>query len=121
MINFSENAFVIPGPGALSGISKCFLDTGGLSEIEIIKFMEERQELEFDRLGLDFKSLWGRRLTLVDCQNIFCEVDKYSRVAHPTSPGKYNRKKIKQIYKPSAMGKISYWYPPKWKLNDSIK
>ena len=34
---------------------------------------------------LDFQNLWGRRLQLIDCQNLFCEVDKYSRVypAHP--------------------------------------
>lgn len=32
-------------------------------------------------LGLRFRSLAGRRLKLIDCQNLFCEVDKYARVA----------------------------------------
>ena len=27
--------------------------------------------------------LRGRRLQLIDCQNLFCEVDKYAVVAHP--------------------------------------
>ncbi len=81
--NFSEMEFIVPGPGAIDGIRKCFAGTGGLNEAQIIRFMAERQELEFARLGLDFQSLWGRRLQLIDCQNLFCEVDKYARVRPP--------------------------------------
>ena len=62
--------FVVPGPGARDGISKCFNDLGGLSEVEIIKLMADRQESEFERLGLEFRSLWGRPLQLIDCQNL---------------------------------------------------
>lgn len=120
IIDFSENDFVVPGPGALNGIRKCFSDYGGLSAIELIRFVKDRQELEFERLGLNFKSLWGRPLKLIDCQNIFCEVDKYSRVAYPTIKGRDDRKRIKRLYKPSTLGPISFWYPPKWKINDSI-
>lgn len=120
IINFSENEFVIPGPGALSGISKCFESTGGLTEIEIIKFMEKRQHIEFDRLGLEFSYLNGRKLTLIDCQNIFCEVDKYSRLAHPKIKGRGNRNRIKQVYKPSNRENISYYYPQKWGINESV-
>lgn len=61
ILNFSESEFVVPGPGAKGGISKCFSNTGGLSESEIIKFMTDRQEMEFERLGLKFRDLWGRR------------------------------------------------------------
>ena len=43
--NFSEMEFVVPGPGALDGIKKCFADTGGLNDAEIIKFMTEHQRL----------------------------------------------------------------------------
>ena len=120
LINFSENDFVIPGPGALNGISKCFIDTGGLTEIELIKFMKDRQEIEFDRLGLKYISLWGRPLSLTDCQNLFCEVDKYSRIAHPEFIGNNSRTRIKQKFKPN-LKMISYWYPPKWGINDRIK
>lgn len=76
-LNFPEMEFVVPGPGSKDGISKCFFDTAGLSEAEVIRIMTERQEGEFERLGLVFKSLWGRRLQLIDCQNLFCEVSKY--------------------------------------------
>ena len=88
----------MPGPGARDGIRKCFRDTGGLNECEIIQWTMERQDQEFSRLGLDFQSLWGRPLQLIDCQNLFCEVDKYSRVKHPEIIGITGRKRIKQKY-----------------------
>ena len=117
---FSEIEFVIPGPGALDGIRKCFSDLGGLKETEIIKYMAENQEFEFKRLGLEFKSLWGRPLQLIDCQNLFCEVDKYARVNHPEISGISGRTRIKQKY--SANGQpFDYWYPPKWKINQAIQ
>lgn len=119
IINFSESEFVMPGPGALGGISKCFTDTAGLNEKEIIKLVTERQEIEFERLGLSFKSLWGRKLQLIDCQNLFCEVDKYSRVKHPKITGNSKRTRIKQKYK-SNPKPIDYWFPPKWDLNNLI-
>ena len=44
---FSENDFVVPGPGALNGIRKCFADLGGLNEPEVIRFVTDQQEMEF--------------------------------------------------------------------------
>lgn len=117
--NFSESEFVVPGPGAKGGISKCFANTAGLSEVEIIKLMTDRQEIEFERLGLSFKTLWGRRLQLIDCQNVFCEVDKYARVKHPNIKGSSERIKIKQMFKMNSKP-ISYWFPPKWGINDKV-
>ncbi|MGH9990611.1 MAG: nucleotide kinase domain-containing protein, partial [Nitrososphaera sp.] len=119
VINFSESEFVVPGPGAKGGISKCFADTAGLSEVEIIKLMTDRQEVEFERLGLSFKTLWGRRLQLIDCQNIFCEVDKYARVKHPDIKGNSDRVKIKQKFAMNSK-KISVWFPPKWGINEEV-
>ena len=114
--DFSEMEFVVPGPGALDGIHKCFSDLGGLNEAEIIRLVTDRQQDEFDRLGLEFRSLWGRRLQLVDCQNLFCEVSKYARAAHPEIKGVNDRTRIKQIYRSSG-GPIEYWFPPKWGFN----
>jgi hypothetical protein len=119
MVDFSEMEFVVPGPGALNGISKCFSDLGGLTEAETIKFVTERQQEEFERLEIDFSSLWGRKLQLIDCQNLFCEVDKYARVAHPTHQGKSQRTRIKQLYRPLGQ-QIDFWYPPKWDINTKI-
>jgi len=117
--NFLEMDFVVPGPGARDGIRKCFLCLGGLNEVEIIRFMMDRQEKEFEHYDLEFKSLWGRRLQLIDCQNLFCEVDKYARLAHPEVAGHSKRKRIKQIYKVNPLP-IEYWYPPKWGINRSF-
>lgn len=117
--DFSESEFVVPGPGALDGIRKCFRDLGGLNEVDAIKFMADRQEVEFEAFGVDFKDLWGRRLQYIDCQNLFCEVDKYSRVAHPEIGGISGRSRIKQSYRSSGRTPRP-WYPPKWKLNALI-
>lgn len=119
LINFSEMEFVVPGPGAKSGISKCFESLGGISEEDIIRVVTDRQSAEFERLGIDFKSLWGRPLQLIDCQNLFCEVDKYSRVFHPDITGNSQRTRIKQKFRPTN-GSVQYWYPPKWGLNEKI-
>ena len=117
--DFTEMEFVVPGPGARDGIRKCFADTGGLSEAEVIRVMADRQEREFARLGLTFRSLFGRPLQLIDCQNLFCEVDKYSRVFHPEIEGRSGRSRIKQRFAPKQ-SPIRYWYPPKWGINDAI-
>lgn len=116
---FSEMEFVVPGPGARDGIRKCFADLGGLSEADLIRVVTERQQEEFDRLGLQFRDLWGRSLQLIDCQNLFCEVAKYARVKHPDVEGIGNRSRIKQIYRPTAES-VMYWYPPKWGINRLI-
>jgi hypothetical protein len=119
VLNFSEMEFVIPGPGARDGIRKCFSDLGGLNENEIIKVVADRQGAEFDRLGLDFQTLWGRPLQLIDCQNLFCEVDKYARIKHPKVVGISGRTRIKQKYSASPRP-LEVWYPPKWGLNNRI-
>ena len=117
--HFSEMEFVVPGPGARDGIHKCFSDLGGLSESDIIRLVTDRQEYEFERLGLKFRSLWGRPLQLIDCQNLFCEVSKYARVAHPEVPGVNGRSRIKQIYRASG-NRIMFWFPPKWGINPML-
>jgi hypothetical protein len=120
LTDFSEMDFVVPGPGARDGLRKCFVDSGGLNEPELIRMVADLQEREFARLGLNFESLWGRRLQLIDCQNLFCEVDKYSRVAHPQILGRTGRVRIKQKFEPT-LKPIDLFYPPKWKLNDYIR
>ena len=116
LCDFTEMEFVVPGPGALDGVHKCFSDLGGLNETDVIELVTERQEHEFERLGLEFRSLWGRRLQLIDCQNLFCEVSKYARVKHPEIEGANGRSRIKQIYRPSDKP-LAYWFPPKWGMN----
>lgn len=116
IIGFSEMDFVVAGPGARSGIRKCFADKAGLNDADLIRAVHEMSEPEFARLGLTFRNLWGRQLHLVDYQNLFCEVDKYARVAHPTAPGPSKRTRIKQRYVPDTRP-LPQWYPPNWHLD----
>ncbi|AFW97113.1 MULTISPECIES: nucleotide kinase domain-containing protein [Nostocales] len=118
VINFDENSFTIAGPGAERGIDKCFIDTKGKSYADVIYWMTENQENEFQRLGLSFQSLWGRPLQAIDCQNLFCETDKYCRAAFPDL--KSNRKKIKAKFTATPQP-IDYFYPPKWFINDKVQ
>ena len=119
MLNFPEMDFVIAGPGAKDGISKCFTTTGEFAEADLIRLIADGQNEEFARLGLSFRALWGRPLQLIDCQNLFCEVSKYARLAHPEIPGISGRTRIKQKFTRNPE-LIHYWFPPKWGLNDLI-
>ena len=111
LFNFSENDFTIAGPGAVRGINKCFADTGGAAYEDIIMYMVENQDKEFERLGLDFRRLDQRPLQAIDCQGLFCETDKYARVKFPQLTS--NRVRIKAAYTPRN-DRIDYFYPPKW-------
>lgn len=115
MTDFQEQDFVVAGPGARNGIRKCFADTGGFGDADIMRIVAERQDCEFGRQDLLFQTLWGRPLQLVDCQNLFCEVDKYARVAHPHVKGVSDRTHIKRRFSPNR-DPLPQWYPPKWKL-----
>jgi len=97
--NFSEMEFVIPGPGAHRGIEKCFAKHDTMDHADIIELVAKYQREEFKRLGIEFESLFGRPLQLIDCQNLFCEIDTYARVAFPECNTKKNPTKIKQKYK----------------------
>lgn len=111
--DFSEREFTVAGPGSERGIKKCFIDLEGMSKEDVIKWMCDHQDEEFNRLGIEFKNLGGRPLQYIDCQNLFCELDKYCRQAVPEL--KSNRTKIKKKYVPKS-GKIEYMYPPKWNI-----
>lgn len=113
-VNWQENEFTVAGPGSFRGIEKCFIDKGTLSNEDIIKYMYINQHKEFKRLGLNFVGLGNRPLQLIDCQNIFCELDKYCRQALPKL--KSNRTKIKKKYSQKTL-KIEYMYPPKWGID----
>lgn len=113
IVSWNENEFTVAGPGSIRGIKKCFIERKGLSNEDIIKYMYLHQEEEFHRLGFDFKRIGNRPLQLIDCQNIFCELDKYCRVFLPEL--KSNRVKIKKKYIPKKE-KIEYIYPPKWNI-----
>jgi len=107
MIDFDENDFVVPGPGALDGISKIM---PGTHPVKAIRHMTKRAR---DEMG---DTLFGRQLHLIDCQNLFCEISKYTRVSHPTIQGVSGRTTIKQNYTPHSEPLPRPFFPPKWNL-----
>jgi alpha-glutamyl/putrescinyl thymine pyrophosphorylase clade 1 len=117
LTDFDEMSYVVAGPGAVDGIRKCFVDTGGLTSAEIIEVMAEIAPREFARLGLAFFTLWGRPLQLIDCQNLFCEVDKYCRAVHPELAGATGRTRIKQRYQGRRAPLPQPVFPSAWALD----
>lgn len=116
LIDFDEDDFVVAGPGAVSGLMKCFPDARGVAAPDLIRWMVDTQEEQTEHYGVPFRDLFGRRLKLIDCQNLFCETDKYARIAHPTHRGVGNRTRIKQQF--SANGPLKWpAFPPKWGLD----
>lgn len=119
LTHFEESEFVVPGPGARGGLQKCFTDFGGLSEADIVRFVTERQEECLGALSLRFATLWGRPLQLIDCQNLFCEVNKYARIVHPEFSERAGRTRIKQKLRSSGR-LVPPMFPAKWGLNDRL-
>jgi hypothetical protein len=120
LLDHDEASFVIAGPGALDGIAKCFSSTGGLSADELIHWICDQQEHLLANAGLRFKSLFGRRLQPIDCQNLFCEISKYARVAHPDAVGRSGRTRIKQAYRQNPAPLPTPKFPPRWGLEVNL-
>jgi hypothetical protein len=116
-INFSENDFTKPGPGAVRGLKKVFIDLGDYSPADVVKWMVDIQDREFERRGLTPATLWGRRLHAIDCQGLFCETDKYCREARPELTS--SRSRIKARFSQTAEPLVLY-FPPKWGINQSL-
>ena len=117
LVDFDENEFTVAGPGAVRGIRKVFPGAEERDMSSIIHRMVEDQDEACKALGFQPPTLFGRRLHAIDCQNLFCEVDKYARVAFPDL--KSNRQRIKTRFAPQGT-LDDLFYPPKWGLNDRL-
>jgi len=117
LVDFDEDDYTQAGPGALRGLKKAFVDLGDYTPSDAIKWMVDCQEAEFARYSLPFSGLWGRRLHAIDCQGLFCELDKYCREAAPELLSA--RSRIKARFTPSPEP-LPLFFPPKWRLNDSL-
>jgi hypothetical protein len=120
LLDFDEGEFVVPGPGTVSGLRKCFGGAARGREAAIIRAVAERQDELFASHGVRFPTLWGRTLQLIDVQNLICEANKVARVAHPEVPGIDKQTRIKQRYRPDPTP-IRYWFPPKWGINAAVE
>lgn len=120
LMNHSEGAFVVAGPGALDGLSKCFETLGDYSPDDTILWLTENQAEEFSKYNISFNGLWGRPLQPIDMQNVLCEVSKYTRATHPELKGISKRTRIKQKFQ--MTGSLARpFFPPKWELNYRVE
>lgn len=119
LLSFNEMDFVKAGPGAKDGMKKCFFNCDPARSEDIMRWMVDTQEAQFERVGACFRNLWGRRLHLIDCQNLFCEVGKYARQVHPEFSGLSGRVRIKQRFEPKS-NPVQYSYPREWGINDNV-
>jgi hypothetical protein len=117
LISFSENEYTQAGPGALRGLKKAFTDLGDYSSSDTILWMVDRQQIEFERLGLPFNGLFGRPLHAIDCQGLFCELDKYCREAAPELISDRSRIKAKFF---ASSSPLTLFFPPKWRLTPYV-
>jgi hypothetical protein len=113
VVRHDEDEFVVAGPGALDGLSKVFPEMDLRRASDVIRRLTEEQEAWFEHFGLSFAGLFGRRLHLIDVQNLFCEISKYARIAHPEFAGVAGRTRIKQSFRPGAPVPTPF-FPPKW-------
>ena len=119
LMNHLEGDFVVAGPGALDGLSKCFITLGDYGPEGTIRWLVDRQQEEFSRHSHDFDGLWGRPLQPIDVQNLLCEVSKYTRITHPNVTGRMGRKRIKQRFR--VTGEVpAPVFPPDWGLRERI-
>lgn len=110
-----ERGFVVAGPGAVDGLRKSFASLPAGAEADALLWVADTQEEHFARLGLRFDQVFGRRLQPIDCQNLFCETDKYARVSHPQFVGRSGRSRIKQVFDARARDPLAPLFcPPKW-------
>jgi alpha-glutamyl/putrescinyl thymine pyrophosphorylase clade 1 len=116
------DAFILPGPGSIDGIAKCFNHRYSVRECsDIIRLVRDRaHELSMLVTGCPPPTLpeIDRSMDLIDFQSGFCEVDKYSRVAHShlNHLAKQRRTKIKAAYRVPA-GTLKPLPPPMYPLH----
>ncbi|KAJ7841987.1 hypothetical protein B0H14DRAFT_2512054 [Mycena olivaceomarginata] len=91
LLDLDPNDFVVPGPGARSGLTKMFGKSLSVArrrvpdiEAAILRWMAMTQRAHFSRLGLQFAYITDENgheleLSVVDLGHIVCEVDKYSQ------------------------------------------
>src|ERR1035441_8273937 len=120
LIDFSEDEFTAPGPGAERGILKIYPDAARAEMPQIIHRMVEEQDEQSVALGYPPPRLSHRRpLHAIDCQNLFCELDKYAREKFPKILS--GRVRIKAKYTQSPEPLPPPFYPPKWGLTARVR
>jgi hypothetical protein len=96
---FSENEFTVSGPGCTKGLNLLFKDRDGMTHEECLFWLRDHQFELLKPFGYDPYSLfddlpeYDRVLTIMDLENIFCELQKYLKNVEAVRIGKKPRGK----------------------------
>ena len=105
---FSENEFVVAGPGCERGLHLVWEDFDGLNYAEMLFWLRENIQTVWKDAGLEYdletllddKEVSDRFLSVMSLQNIHCETTRYIRTAKGTG-----RPKVK--YRPFDESSVS--------------
>lgn len=119
LFDFTENEFVITGPGSLKGIVWTFEGANGkkYDYVGTIKWVHDNFEELMGKFceesGMKWNPLpWEPVPTLTNLQNCFCETSKFAKgLGHSFKKGVSER--IKNTYERRA-NDINFVFPPKW-------
>lgn len=120
LFNFTENEFVITGPGSIKGISWAFDGSGAkrYDFVGAIRWTQEHFQERMDRFcestGVKWNPLpWEPVPTLTNIQNIWCELAKFAKGLGFRFNKARKTERIKREYVPNKPP-IDYVFPPKW-------
>ncbi|ELZ88253.1 hypothetical protein C453_01715 [Haloferax elongans ATCC BAA-1513] len=87
VLPFSPDDWSSPGPGAQKGLNQLVTEFNGFTRLDVMRWLRQNQQKEFDRLDLEFPYLetedGGRlELSLANIQNCLCEFYKYHKILH---------------------------------------
>lgn len=97
---FSENHFTVAGPGCRAGIDLMFLNKDGMTHEECIFWLRDNQDAVYGPLGYNREEFWSaeepwdRHLNIMAGENMFCELQKYTRCVEAIQQGKKPRGKV---------------------------
>lgn len=97
---FSENHFTIAGPGCRAGIDLLFLDKDGMTHEECIFWLRDNQDDVYRQYGYERDAFWSaeephdRCMNVMQLENMFCELSKYTRCVEAVMRGEKPRGKV---------------------------
>lgn len=95
ILSFTANEWSSPGPGAQKGLKRLVTEFNGFTRLDVMRWLYENQQKEFERLDLEFPFLRTDanelvELSLADIQNCLCEFYKYDKIRN--SEGRARRR-----------------------------
>lgn len=83
---WSENEFVVSGPGCIAGLNLLFDDPDGLTHDELLFWLRDHCPITEEECFTLLSDLpeWDRRMNIMSLENCMCELSKYIRAAEGT-------------------------------------